>query len=351
MFCLIKCKWFLVAVIGLSCHSELCQSQDTIDWEYAKLLRRKELNGEPLTEKESKDLETAKSAIAQKNRFAGMEGDGNGPLNSMVPPASISEDESPVLTIDTVSFDSRKVVALWRKPRHVAKPAVIVFIHGGLTQYPEWQLKRQLLGNPVITRFLASGYAVVQATFRTYEDNVQAREPIEDVRAVIQSIAQESSIDSRRIVLFGGSGGGSIALELASDMIVSAVVAGEPATVLYTGMLTTSDYSQRLEVMKHPEDYFTEDLRNATLKKLREIRVPLLILHSDQHDLVKLNKPIFLPLMKEAGIDVRYREYPGYGHGFYFGAGNDRWGKGATKELVDAIVADVDSFLTNVLKD
>jgi hypothetical protein len=37
------------------------------------------------------------------------------------------------------------------------------------------------------------------------------------------------------------------------------------------------------------------------------------------------------PLMKEAGVRVEYREYPGYGHGFYFGGGDDRWGKGQIK--------------------
>lgn len=89
-----------------------------------------------------------------------------------------------------------------------------------------------------------------------------------------------------------------------------------------------------------------KELEAATLEKLRTIRAPVLILHSDQHDLVKLNKPLFLPLMKEVGLDVQFREYPGYGHGFYFGAGDDRWGKGATKELVESIVTDVNRFLS-----
>ncbi len=85
-------------------------------------------------------------------------------------------------------------------------------------------------------------------------------------------------------------------------------------------------------------------MKKATLEKLKSVRVPVLILHSDQHDLVKLNKPIFIPLTKEAGVEVEYREYPEYGLGFYFGAGDDHWGKGATKELIDTIVTDVHSF-------
>jgi acetyl esterase/lipase len=64
-----------------------------------------------------------------------------------------------------------------------------------------------------------------------------------------------------------------------------------------------------------------------------------------KHDLIKLNKTILLPLMREAGVAVEYREYPGYGHGFYWGGGADKWGKGADLKVVEAVVADTLSFL------
>jgi len=76
-----------------------------------------------------------------------------------------------------------------------------------------------------------------------------------------------------------------------------------------------------------------------------EGKAPVLILHGDRHDLHKLNKPLFLPLMQEAGVRVQYREYPGYGHGFYFGGGDDRWGKGADEAVVAAVISDVRTFL------
>lgn len=331
---------FQIANVGMA------QRQDEINWEYVKTLRQKEVRGEVLSAKEKEELEAAKAVLAERNKRTGMEGDGNGPLNLLVPPVQISLSDSPILTIRARSSDGQEVNALWRKPKSVEKPPVIVFIHGGLTQYPKPQMERQLKSNPVITRFLSGGYAVVQATFRTYENDVQAQGPIEDVRAIVNELSHDTSIDSKRIALYGGSGGGSIALELASEKVVSAVVVGEPATVLYTGMLQTSDYAKRLEMMKNPEQYFTDELKKRTLEKLKAIQVPVMILHSDQHDLAKLNKPIFLPLMKEAGVDVVYREYPGFGHGFYFGAGDDRWGKGATKELVETIVGDASAFLS-----
>lgn len=81
----------------------------------------------------------------------------------------------------------------------------------------------------------------------------------------------------------GGSGGGSIALELGGDPEVCAIVAGEPATVLYTGMLTQGDYSPRLEMMADPEKYATTELQKKTKEKLRYIRAPARILHGDRH--------------------------------------------------------------------
>jgi acetyl esterase/lipase len=290
-----------------------------------------------------------KSGIAARNRTAGMEGDGaTAVLHWPVPPVTIPESECPVRSIEAEAADGRPVRAWWRRPQGDAPVPAIVFIHGGLTEFPEAALRRHLTANPVITRFLAAGHAVVMATFRTYEDDVQSRGPIEDVRAVVRATAQLPGIDPRRIALYGGSGGGSIALELGGDAEVHAVIAGEPATVLYTGMLTTGDYGPRLEMMASPERFFTPELSERTKAKLATLRSPVLILHSDQHDLRRLNGPIIVPLMKDAGVRVEYREYPGYGHGFYFGGGDDRWGKGADEKVVGDVVRDVLAFLAAV---
>jgi len=287
-----------------------------------------------------------KSVAVAGNRAAGMEGDGaTAVFHWTVPPVTIPESECPVRKIEAEAADGRPVRAWWRRPQGAASVPAIVFIHGGLTEFPEAALRRHLTANPVITRFLAAGHAVVMATFRTYEDDVQSRGPIEDVRAVVRATARLPGVDHRRIALYGGSGGGSIALELGGDAEVRAVVAGEPATVLYTGMLTTGDYGQRLEMMASPERFFTPELRKQTRKKLATLRAPVLILHGDQHDLRKLNGPIIVPLMKEAGVRVEYREYPGFGHGFYFGGGDDRWGKGADEKVVADVVRDVLAFL------
>ncbi len=57
-----------------------------------------------------------------------------------------------------------------------------------------------------------------------------------------------------------------------------------------------------------------------------------------------LNKSLFLPLMLEAGVRVEYREYPGYGHGFYVGEGDGRWDKGADEAVVEQVIRDTHEF-------
>jgi len=288
---------------------------------------------------------------SRPDRNAGMEGDGAAPVfHWPVKPIKISESECPVQSMDTHASDGRNLRAWWRKPAGEGSYPAIVFIHGGLKQFPDDSLRQHLTDNPVITRFLSKGYAVVMATFRTYEQDVQSGGPTEDVRAILRQTAKLPQVDPQRIALYGGSGGGSIALELGGDPEVCAIAAGEPATVLYTGMLTTDDYGPRLEMMADPEKYFTPELRAKTREKLKSIRAPVMILHGDRHDLHKLNKQLFLPLMLEASVRVEYREYPGYGHGFYFGGGDDRWGKGADEAVVEEVVRDVHQFFSQTMR-
>jgi acetyl esterase/lipase len=269
---------------------------------------------------------------------AGRKGDGAAPMTSRVKPAEIPETESPIQTLDAEADDGRVVRAFWRKPKGDGPFPAVVLIHGGLTQFTGKVLERQLLVNPVVTRMLAGGYAVVQATFCTDEQDVQSRGPVEDVRALVHALATAPGVDAQSIELFSGSGG-NISLELGGDPAVRAVIAGELAT-LYTG-----EYRPRLAIMASPEEYLTPELRHRTLGKLKTLRAPALTLHGDRHDFHKLNKPLFLPLMKQGGVKVEYREYPSYGHGFYFVGGDYRWGKGADDKIVGEVVRNLRASL------
>lgn len=327
-----------LAVTGTAC---LGQEPAPIDWNRARELRRKEVTGQPLTDDEKVYLERAKAALARRGQQpgpdAGIRGDGVGE-QVWVPPIRISLEESPIERIEAKAQDERTAHGFYRKPPGEGPFPAIVFLHGGLRKMPDENLRRQLVSNPTYTRLLASGYAIVASTFRTYEQDVQSRGPIWDSLAIVEEVRSLPAVDGRSVVVFGGSGGGNIALELAGLTELPAIVCGEPATILYTGMLTTGEYGPRLEMMANPRKYWTEDLKERTRAKLKTIRCPVLILHGDIHDLRKMNGEIFVPEMRAAGIEVEYKVFPGNTHGFYFGSD-------ATKETVDRVVAEVGRFL------
>jgi hypothetical protein len=77
----------------------------------------------------------------------------------------------------------------------------IVFSDCGLLQFLDESLRQHLTDNPVIAHFLSKGYAVVKATFRTYEQDVQSRGPIEDVREILIQTAKHPTVDAQRIAL------------------------------------------------------------------------------------------------------------------------------------------------------
>jgi len=74
---------------------------------------------------------------------------------------------SPIISIRPKSKDGKEVHAYMHKPKFQKELPAIVFVYGGLIEYTENEMRTQLLGNPVITQFLAKGLAVVQTTFRT----------------------------------------------------------------------------------------------------------------------------------------------------------------------------------------
>jgi len=121
--------------------------------------------------------------------------------------------------------------------------------------------------------------------------------------------------------VLGGSGGGSLALELAGETDLCAVVAGEPATVLFTGLMVRGDRGPAFqEMMRNPKPHYTPELQKFTRAKIAAIHCPVLIVHGDIHPLKTLNREIIVPELQAAGKKVEYIEYAGMPHGFWWGA-------------------------------
>jgi acetyl esterase/lipase len=218
----------------------------------------------------------------------------------------------------------------------------VVFIRGGLRLRDFDVLRHNMLNNPVFTRFLALGYACGEATFRDYYENVQDPGPILDCLAIVEAVRETPAVHRESVVLFGGSGGGSIALELAGMTQLAAIVVGEPATIIFTGMLKVGDGQVIEETMAYPHKYYTLELQQHTQAKIERISCPILVLHSDIHVINKINNEIFVPELKVAGKAVECRLYPGNEHGFYYGLNTDL-------ETVEAFVSDATRFIEQAI--
>ena len=222
------------------------------------------------------------------------------------------------------------VTAVIRQPPGSGPFPAIVLLHGGLRPYPVETLKEESLTRPNYTRFLASGFVIVVPTFRSREENPQTRDALDDCLAVVDYVKRMPVVDPKSVAVLGGSGGGSLALELAGEADLCAIVAGEPASVLFTGLMVRgmSDRGPAFQdVMRNPKKYYTPELQAFTRAKVKQIHCPVLIVHGDIHPLKIINQEIIVPELKAANKPVEYIEYAGQPHAFWWGAMDRPWAR------------------------
>lgn len=319
----------LAALIGIiALPAGWTQANGPMDWKRALALRDREVRGEALTQEEQDYLKKAKSSLDTKRDFAvatrmalaGMTGDGAGEV-FQAPPAAVPLETSPVEIITAPASDGRRIDASLRKPPGPGPFPAVLMLHGGLDyQRPE---KRSwfLTEGPVHTRLLQAGYAVVQGTFRTYNmRNLLEPGPLLDVIALFDKVRSLPFVDPESVAVFGGSGGGSLALDLAAQRRPAAIAVGEPATILFAGMLTTGEYEPRLKMMGDPHTYCKDENLRLMERKFKTFHSPILMFSGDIHPLKVMNLEIFLPAARQAGVKIETKLYSGEGHGFYFGS-------------------------------
>jgi len=316
---------------------------DEIDWERAKSLRQKVKSGQTLSEEDQAYLEKAvQSRRGGSPATEATRGDGSAE-RATVKPVEVSETASPVKMLTATASDGKIIEFAYRAPKADRPLPAVVFIHGGLGQRKPRELMQSARSNPTHTRFLAKGYVAVAATFRTYVEEPLSRGPILDTIAIVKAVKALPEVDADSVVVFGTSGGGSIGLELAGEPEASplAVVIGEPATVLFTGLMT--DLSMREPSMKDYRELYTEERRKATEAKIAAISCPILIHHGDVHPLKKINFDIVFPAIEKAGKSMVVKNYPGENHGFY-------WGNRTSEAVLESVVANTLEFIEPLLK-
>ena len=262
----------------------------------------------------------------------------------------VSEEQSPIqqLRITETAY------AAVRKPPGKGPFPAVVFLHGGLGQSKMETLVKNAIHQPAQARFLAWGYVTVNATRRDIRRDPEDRGVVSDTLAIIEAVKKMSDVSADSVALYGGSGGGTLALELAGEADLAAVVAGEPATIIYMGMFTKAHViedangkvtgDRRWDVMNaDAKALYTPELRAHTRSKLAKIECPVLILHGDQHQLGKFNLGVFVPEMKAMNKPVEVRMYAGERHGFY-------WGQGDSPAMALKANQDADAFLRKHIK-
>lgn len=239
------------------------------------------------------------------------------------PRHTISEQISPVEVIFPLARDGQIAGALVRRPPGPGPFPVLLHLHGGLAPMSLGALKGRVMGLTA-SRFLAAGYIVVAAGFRSRVNDPLTPDALLDFLAIAEHVRAMAAVDPHSVVVWGDSGGGSLALELAGETALCAISVQEPATVLFTAryskeMLGPGPAYQEADgnyIMEDPQRYYTPEIRQRTVEKIERIRCPILVAHSDIHIINKLNTEIFIPELRRAGKHVETVYYPGEPHGF-----------------------------------
>ena len=186
----------------------------------------------------------------------------------------VSEDVSPLEPIAPVARDGYRGQGFLRKPPGDGPFPAVVVIHGGLTTRPVDAVKEYALSTPNSSRFLAAGYVVEVITYRSRDDDPQSKVALEDSLAAIEHLRRMPYVDPKSIVVSGCSGGGDLALEVASATDVAAIAPEEPASILFTGIFNKESPRRERDtrqdaapISAEPRRYFTAAYRSSRARR------------------------------------------------------------------------------------
>ncbi len=270
------------------------------------------------------------SRFMERRRFLALAAAGLVRAEDQVTRPAVSEDACPLARVTPVAQDGHRGLAFVRKPPGAGPFPVIVIIHGGLTTWPEEQLRQYALTTPLPSRFLAAGYLVATITYRSRDEDPQLKVSLDDCLAAVDCVRRLSSVDPKSIVAYGCSGGGDLALEIAAATDVCAIVPEEPASMLLTGIYNTSIPKQGARytpgdgasISENPKRYYTPEFQKLTRTKLARIKCPILIIQGDVQRVNHFNAEVLIPELRAAGKKLEVLTYPGEPHCFcFYGAG------------------------------
>jgi len=149
---------------------------------------------------------------------------------------------------------------------------------------------------------------------------------VQDCVAAVKYLRQLTYVHPKSIVTYGCSNGGDLAFEVASAHPVCALVAEEPATIMLSGVFTTSipkkgeryTPADSFPICQDPKRYYLRENQELTRAKIARIACPILIVQGDQHPINKFNAEIFIPELRAMRKRLVVKTYEGEPHCFCF---------------------------------
>ncbi len=243
-----------------------------------------------------------------------------------VEPEKLSEPE----LIKWKSFDGRKISGFLHRPPagFAGKRPVIIDLHGGPTdQYrPVFGYEDNYFINELgIARIYpnvrgSSGYG---KTFLNLDDGVKREDAVRDVGALLDWIGTQPNLDARRVLIYGGSYGGYLALRAAVNYgdRLRGVISDSGMTNLASFVERTEGWRRELQRPEFGDERdpkiraFME--RTAPLNNVQKIKTPLFLIQGRNDPRVPASDvDAMAQALKKRGMPVWYLLAKDEGHNF-----------------------------------
>jgi len=248
----------------------------------------------------------------------------------------VSEAACPLEKIEPVASDGYRGLGVLRKPPGAGPFPAIIWLHGGITTVPlsRLELATRDLANPA--RFLAAGYVLVASTYRSRDVDLQSPVSLEDCLAVVEFVRRLPYVDAQSVVVFGCSGGGDLALEIAARVQVCAVIAEEPASVLMSNVFNNTSPKQgerfapadSFYLLEDGKRYYTAKFQQILQAKIKRINSPILMLQGDvdrrEIPINRFNTDVLIPELQRANKTLTVKTYSEQAHCFCSASGQPR---------------------------
>jgi dienelactone hydrolase len=244
----------------------------------------------------------------------------------------VSEIDCPLEMIRPVATDGYQGLAVLRKPPGNGPFPAVVCLHEGMTTEPLARLQAFARDAANPSRFLAAGYVIVVPTYRSRDVDPQSGVSLADSVATVEHTRRLPYVDPDSIVVFGCSGGGDLALEVAARTKICAVVPEEPAIMLMSGMFNAASPKRgerfvpadSFFLFDNPKQYYTPEFQKILRDKIARIDCPIFLVLGEWRfalagrtvDPATLMTDILIPELRAAGKALTVATYPEQLHCF-----------------------------------